>query len=98
MSSRDEIRRNERAVDPGEARDAQLRFIGEIRTPWPNRDVCPRQGSFDGPECRLVVAPLWRPALDGLENNEKIEVLYWLDGTPLLDIKPHRCPHGGKAT
>jgi len=153
MSSRDEIRRGERTVDAGAADDARVRFIGEIRTPWPDRDACPRQGSYDGPECRLVVAPIWQPALEGLEANEKIEVLYWLDrsrrdlvaqspgndgrtvgtfalrspnrpnpigtslvrlvgiedgvvtvrgldcvdGTPLLDIKPHRCPHGGKA-
>jgi tRNA-Thr(GGU) m(6)t(6)A37 methyltransferase TsaA len=153
VANRDEIRRGERTVDAGEANDAELRFIGEIRTPWPDRDACPRQGSYDGPECRLVVDPLWHPALEGLDKNEKIEVLYWLglsrrdlvaqspgndgrtvgtfalrspnrpnpigtslaqlvriedgvvtvrgldcvDGTPLLDIKPHRCPHGGKA-
>ena len=153
MSNRDEIRRNERTVDAGEAKDAWVRFIGEIRTPWRDRDACPRQGSYDGPECRLVIAPTWRPALEGLEASEKIEVLYWLDrsrrdliaqsprddgqtvgtfalrspnrpnpigtslvklvgiedgvvtvrgldcvdGTPLLDIKPHHCPHGGKA-
>ena len=125
MSNRDEIRQGERTIDAGEADDARVCFIGEIRT----------------------------PALEGLEANEKIEVLYWLDrsrrdlvaqspgddgrtvgtfalrspnrpnpigtslvrlvgiedgvvtvrgldcvdGTPLLDIKPHRCPHGGKA-
>ena len=153
MSKRDEIRQNERTVDAGEAKDAWVRFIGEIRTPWRDRDACPRQGSYDGPECRLVIAPIWRPALQGLEASEKIEVLYWLDrsrrdlvaqsprddgqtvgtfalrspnrpnpigtslaklvgiedgvvivrgldcvdGTPLLDIKPHHCPHGGKA-
>jgi tRNA-Thr(GGU) m(6)t(6)A37 methyltransferase TsaA len=153
MSNRDDIRRNERTVDAGEAKDAWVRFIGEIRTPWRDRDACPRQGSYDGPECRLVIAPTWRPALEGLEASEKIEVLYWLDrsrrdlvaqsprddgqtvgtfalrspnrpnpigtslvklvgiedgvvtvrgldcvdGTPLLDIKPHCCPHGGKA-
>jgi tRNA-Thr(GGU) m(6)t(6)A37 methyltransferase TsaA len=153
MSNRDEIRRNERTVDAGVANDAQIRFIGEIRTPWTDRDACPRQGSYDGPECRLVVAPIWRPALEGLERNERLEVLYWLDlsrrdlvaqsprndgrtvgtfalrspnrpnpigtslvrlvriedgvvtvrgldcvdRTPLLDIKPHRCPHSEKA-
>ena len=78
MANRDEIRRGERTVDVGEADDAQLRFIGEIRTPWPDRDACPRQGSYDGPECRLVVDRLWHPALEGLGKNEKLEVLYWL--------------------
>jgi hypothetical protein len=39
MSSRDEIRKNERTVDAGDADDARVRFIGEIRTPWTNRDA-----------------------------------------------------------
>lgn len=153
MTTDSDIRPNERAVDPGEANDAQLRFIGTIRTPWPDRDACPRQGSEDGPECRLVVDPIWHPALEGLEPGGTIQVLYWLDrarrdlvtqsprrdgrttgtfslrspvrpnpigssvvrlvrvedgevvvrgldcidGTPLLDIKPERCPHGHRA-
>ena len=150
MTKLNEIRRNERTVDPGEADDARLRFIGTIRTPWPDRDACPRQGSHEGPECRLIVDALWHPALEGLERCETIEVLYWLnrarrdlvsqsprddgetigtfrlrspnrpnpigtsivrlvgiddgvltvrgldciDGTPLLDLKPDRCPPG----
>ena len=67
MSSRDEIRRGERTVDAGAADDAQVRFIGEIRTPWSDRDACPRQGIYDGPECRLVVTPILHRALEGME-------------------------------
>lgn len=79
VTSDQDIRRNERAVDPDPADDARLRFIGTIRTPWPDRDACPRQGSLDGPECRLVIDRIWRPALEGLEACDTLEVLYWLD-------------------
>lgn len=58
--------------------DAGLMFIGVIRTPYLTRDDCPRQGSHDGPVCRIQVADLWKPALKGLETYERIEVLYWM--------------------
>ena len=79
MPNEHTIRAGERAVTCGPAEDAWLRFIGTIRTPFATRDSCPRQGKTDGPECRLVLDPLWQPALAGLEAFEMIEVLYWLD-------------------
>lgn len=128
--------------------DAALAFIGHIETPWARREDCPKQGSPEGPECALVLAPDWAPALDGIEGTEWLDVLYWLhlsrrdllvqaprhaagpkgtfalrspvrpnpiglararlirragnrlvvrgldcvNGTPLIDIKPERCP------
>ncbi len=79
MTGSDELRANEQAVDLMPASDAALRFIGMIRTPWRSRDDCPRQGRVDGPECRLVLDPIWHDALRGLEGYQTIEVLYWLD-------------------
>lgn len=126
--------------------DAALRFIGRIRTPFATRADCPKQGSLDGPICRLEIEEIWRPALEGIERFSQLDLLYWmhearrdlvrqrprhadeglgtfalrspvrpnpialstvnlvgidegvllvrgldcLDGTPLLDIKPHR--------
>lgn len=72
-------RTNESVADLPPPADAQLRFIGVVRTPWVTRDLCPRQGALDGPECRLVLDAIWQPALSGLEDYERIEVLYWLD-------------------
>lgn len=79
MTNLNDLRTNEQAVDLAPASDAALRFIGTILTPWQSREDCPRQGRLDGPECRLVLNPLWRGALRGLEDYEMIEVLYWLD-------------------
>ena len=59
--------------------DASLSFIGRIRTPWSDREDCPRQGREDGPECRLELFEPWGAALSGLEDYDRIEVLYWLD-------------------
>lgn len=79
MAGLSDLRANEKAVDLVPASDASLRFIGTIRTPWTSRDECPRQGRSDGPECRLVLNPVWHDALRGLEDYETIEVLYWLN-------------------
>ncbi|WP_417606837.1 tRNA (N6-threonylcarbamoyladenosine(37)-N6)-methyltransferase TrmO [Primorskyibacter flagellatus] len=79
MSKTAELRPNERTVDLAPATDATLRFIGTIRTPWTDRDDCPRQGRLDGPACQLVLDPIWRDGLLGLDEYETIEVLYWLD-------------------
>jgi len=73
-----DIRPHEVAVALPAATDAGLIFIGTIRTPWTARADCPRQGSLDGPVCRIELHPLWLPALDGIEQYERIQVLYWL--------------------
>lgn len=148
MVRRSDIRENEIQVTPPPATDAGLVFIGTIRTPWTDRQECPRQGRLDGPVCRLEIHEPWVQALDGVETFERVEVLYWLhqsrrdlvrqspkndgrtfgtfalrtpvrpnpigtsmallvkregpvllvrgldclDGTPLIDLKPDRCP------
>ena len=148
MAKGDDIRKDEVAVPWHEPDDARLVFIGTIRTPWTSRREAPRQGSIDGPECRIVVDEPWVAALDGIEEFARIEVFYWLhksrrdlvrqspahsgavrgtfalrspvrpnpiglsrvrlvrrdgavlvvrgldclDGTPLIDLKPDRCP------
>ncbi|MDO9707122.1 tRNA (N6-threonylcarbamoyladenosine(37)-N6)-methyltransferase TrmO [Paracraurococcus lichenis] len=73
------------ATRPGEVEgpapmraDAALTFIGRIRTPFATRDDCPRRGAADGPLCRIEVEAPWRPALQGLEGQRWIEVLYWM--------------------
>ena len=78
MVRENEIRPGEVAVDAPPATDAGLVFIGAIRTPWTSRLVTPRQGRADGPVCRLEIFEPWRPALDGIDKFERLEVLYWL--------------------
>ncbi len=73
-----EIRENEVAVELPSTTDAELFFIGKIHTPWTSRLECPRQGRPDGPVCRIEIDERWQGALDGIDDFERIEVLYWL--------------------
>jgi tRNA-Thr(GGU) m(6)t(6)A37 methyltransferase TsaA len=75
----DDIRPGEKAVAIPIPDGPQLYVIGRIRTPWTDRRDCPRQGSPDGPECRIEVFEPWREALAGLDRFSAVEVLYWLD-------------------
>src|SRR5689334_19134495 len=58
--------------------DADLYFIGRIRTPWTTRETCPRRGDSSGPECVIDVDPRWALALQGLAGRPQIQVLYWM--------------------
>lgn len=75
----DAPRPGEALAETSLAEDARLTFIGRLSTPWHERGDCPRQGSVDGPECRVEVFPRWQAALDGLERFEELELLYWMD-------------------
>ena len=75
----------ENAVRPGEiaielppTTDAGIYFIGTIHTPWQSRRDCPRRGSADGPLCSIVLEERWRPALTGLSQHRRLQLLYWM--------------------
>lgn len=78
MATEDALRDGEVAVAAPPPTDAGLLFIGRIHTPWAARGETPRQGDLDGPECRIEVFEPWVAALEGIERNDFIEVLYWL--------------------
>ena len=75
---RGEIRPGEVAGAAPDRTDATLAFIGRIRTPFATRENCPRQGSPDGPVCRVEVDAPWRAALAGLAGGQRVELLYWM--------------------
>ncbi len=58
--------------------DAEVYFVGQIRTHWASRDVCPRRGDPSGPECQIELDPRWQRALEGLAAYPRIELLYWM--------------------
>ena len=73
-----EVRPGELAIDLPARADAEVYFIGRIRTPWTDRRDCPRQGRADGPTCRIEVFVPWDKGLDSVTEFERLEVLYWL--------------------
>ena len=82
MIGEKQLREGEVAVDMPEASDAGLVFIGRIRTPWKLREETPRQGSYDGPVCRIEIFEPWVPALKGVDFYAHLEVIYWLHRSP----------------
>ena len=79
MTQTQPMRPHEVAVPGALPVDATIAFIGHIETPWSRREDCPRQGNRDtGPDCTLVVADPWVPALTGIEDYPSLDILYWL--------------------
>lgn len=73
-----DVREGEVVVEAPPPTDAGLVFIGRIRTPWTTRGETPRQGSLDGPVCRLEIFEPWTQALLGLDRSSRLQVVYWL--------------------
>jgi tRNA-Thr(GGU) m(6)t(6)A37 methyltransferase TsaA len=72
------IRPGEVAAPLPERFDAELYFIGRIRTPWPTRDDCPKNARESDAVCTIEVDPHWAQALAGIETCSHVLVLYWM--------------------
>ncbi|NPU13680.1 tRNA (N6-threonylcarbamoyladenosine(37)-N6)-methyltransferase TrmO [Bradyrhizobium sp. 83002] len=96
MTTDTDLRPGEVAVDVPLPRDASLYFIGRIRTPWTSRLETPRQGSFEGPVCRLEIFEPWVPALQGIDAFSRLQVLYWLNRARRDLVKQSPRHHDGE--
>jgi tRNA-Thr(GGU) m(6)t(6)A37 methyltransferase TsaA len=80
--------------DPGRAKgDGHVVFIGRIRSPWKNRDECPKNMAAArerGQPATLEIDPPFRLGLQGLEAYSHVAILSWLDRAPrnLIVQKP----------
>jgi len=75
----DDIRPGEVAVDLPDRFDAQVFFIGRIRTPWTRREDCPKNARESDAVCAIEVDERWSEALAGVETCTHLLVLYWMD-------------------
>ncbi|HEY1541214.1 MAG TPA: tRNA (N6-threonylcarbamoyladenosine(37)-N6)-methyltransferase TrmO [Xanthobacteraceae bacterium] len=73
-------------IRPGEVKgelpqdfDAGLYFIGRIRTPWPTRDECPKNGRESDAVCTIEIDARYAAALTGVESSTHLLALYWMD-------------------
>ena len=73
------IRPGEVKIELPEGFDAGLYFIGRIRTPWPTRDDCPKNGRESDAVCTIEVDPRFAAALAGVESSTHLLALYWMD-------------------
>jgi tRNA-Thr(GGU) m(6)t(6)A37 methyltransferase TsaA len=85
LSMKDSIRAGEIVApsDPASmAGAAKLVFIGRARTPWRDRDDCPknvREARERGGEARIEIDAAWRLGLKDLRPGDTLVVLTWLD-------------------
>jgi tRNA-Thr(GGU) m(6)t(6)A37 methyltransferase TsaA len=73
------VREGEIAVDLPSRFDASLYFIGRIRTPWTDRENCPKNARESNEVCTIEIADRWKAALKGVESCTHLVVLYWMD-------------------
>src|SRR6476661_6367228 len=73
------VREGEIIVQLPEKFDAGLYYVGRIRTPWTNREQCPKNARESEAVCTIEVDPQWAPALNGVESCTHLLVLYWMD-------------------
>ena len=73
------IREGEIAIELPQRFDASLYYIGRIRTPWPARDDCPKNGRESDAVCTIEVDARYAAALKDVETSSHLLVLYWMD-------------------
>jgi tRNA-Thr(GGU) m(6)t(6)A37 methyltransferase TsaA len=74
-----DVRDGEMTAALPETYDASLYFIGRIRTPWTERENCPKNARESDAVCTLEFDPRWVAALKGVESCTHIIVLYWME-------------------
>ena len=88
------LREGEVAVTLPPRFDASLYYIGHIRTPWKDREDCPKNPRESDAVCTIELEPRWAEALRGLETVSHVVVLYWMDRArrDLVLQAPHHYP------
>lgn len=83
------LRRPEHERPGDDAKRAELRPIGVIRSSIKERSEAPKQGSEGAPDAWLEVNPLVVEALDGLAAGDEIIVVTWLHQAHRDVLKVH---------
>ncbi len=94
----DGLREGEVAVALPEKFDAQLYYIGRIRTPWRRREECPKNARESDAECTIELDPRWADGLQGLDRTSHVIVLYWMHEARrdlVLQAPHHYAEHRG---
>lgn len=72
-------RSGEEAIALPEDTDAEVYFIGRIRTAYPTRADCPKNGRDSDAEAVIEVDPRFVDGLLDIERCSHLIVLYWMD-------------------
>ena len=58
--------------------DAELRFIGKIKSKLTSLTSCPKQGREGAPQARVEIFSEFRDALKGMTPGKRLVILTWL--------------------
>jgi tRNA-Thr(GGU) m(6)t(6)A37 methyltransferase TsaA len=58
----------------------ELTFIGTITTPYMTLEECPNNIQVEGPSCHITLYDEYKDGLVGLEVDQHVLILYWLNG------------------
>lgn len=72
-------RPGETAIALPDRADAGLYFIGRVRTPWPRRQDCPKNGAESQEPCTVELDPRWVEGLQDVAACTHLILLYWMD-------------------
>lgn len=72
-------RSGEEAIALPEETDAEVYFIGRIRTQFPTRADCPKNGRDSDAEAVIELDPRFADGLLDIERCSHLIVLYWMD-------------------
>jgi tRNA-Thr(GGU) m(6)t(6)A37 methyltransferase TsaA len=76
------IRDGEVAVELPARTDAEVYFLGRIRTPWKERKDCPKNARESDAVCTIEFDPRWTAGLKDVASCSHLVVLYWMDRAP----------------
>jgi tRNA-Thr(GGU) m(6)t(6)A37 methyltransferase TsaA len=76
------IRDGEVAIDLPEKADAEVYFLGRIRTPWKKRKDCPKNARESDALCTIELDARYAAGLKDVETCSHLVVLYWMDRAP----------------
>ena len=65
-----------------ERADAEVYFIGRIRTPWKERKDCPKNARQSDAVCTVEIGARWAAGLKDVETCTNLVLLYWMDKSP----------------
>jgi tRNA-Thr(GGU) m(6)t(6)A37 methyltransferase TsaA len=72
-------RQGEVLVDLPATPDAGVYFIGRIRTPWTERESCPKNPAGSDAVCTVELDHRYAPGLKEVETCSHLILLYWMD-------------------
>lgn len=75
--------------------DAELIFIGKIKSNLTSLKSCPKQGSEGAPQAQVEIFPKFRDALKGVTPGDRVVVLTWLHKADRGVLQVH--PRGNRA-